>query len=189
MEIASQVPSDFADVAEETGEQNEEAKQQLARGKSHVFNFADHLDSQILQDSQGSPTRNDLEAESEQFTVEDKKLPFEPVATDEPETEDKIAEMESELKRLRLEKSQILAQKRIKLQAAFPGGMVQVDESLPFGTDTAETQEMPESAVQNLMEKFNTASAEVQKGPEKVPIATRQHLKFLISFWFGFHFA
>lgn len=187
MEIATQAPADVEDVAEEVLdeelEQNEEAKiPQLARGKSHVFYSNENdLDSQILPDSQGSPTRFDLAADSEQFTVEDKKLPFEPVATEEPETEAKIAEMETELKKLRLEKAQIAAHKRIKIQSAFPGGVVHVEESLPFGADTTETMEMPESAVENLMEKFNTASIEVQKGPATTPIATRQHLKFV--FW------
>ena len=181
MEIASQV---MAEPAEETGETEEleeqkdfEAKKaQLARGKSHIFHQADPWDSEILQDSQGSPGRFELVAGEEEFTAEDKKLPFEPVAADEPETEDKIAQMETELKRLRVEKLQLEASKRLKMESAFPD-VVQVDESLPFGTDSAETVQMPEGVMENLMERFNNASLEVEQTP-KPPVATRWHLNF-----------
>lgn len=108
----------------------------LARLKSQVFQPMEFPDSQML----------------EQSIVDDNKLPLDPASS--PGVSGKIAALEEELKNMRAKQLAL----RSKREAAFvTNEVVQVDDSLPYGKDTGDTLEMDEGAVQNLMDRFNTA--------------------------------
>ena len=127
------------------------------RGKSHVFDFVPQP-----QDSQDPNTPEasmeiEIDHEEEKRIAEDKKLPLHPLPKDEY-----IAELKEKINNLRKEQGD-LKSRRLARKAALEAAadkVINVDESLPYGRDTAETMDMGD--VDDLMQKFNRVEKDLE---------------------------
>lgn len=84
-----------------------------------------------------------------------------------------------------LEDARIELKARELAQELAKGDVIPVDESLPYGKDNADTLDIPAGEVENLMNKFNQVSAELElvskRESEDVPWPTGLNVKKIIS--------
>ena len=120
----------------------------IHKGKSHVFNFVPQ--PQDSQDPNTPEAAMEIDPEEEKKIAEDKKLPLHP-----PPTDMFSAELKKKIRDLRKEQKDLKSQKlaRESALADVAGKVINVEESLPYGRDTAETMDMGD--VDNLIQKFN----------------------------------
>ena len=126
----------------------------IQRGKSHVFNFVPQ--PQDSQDPNTPDASMEVDPEEEKRIAEDKKLPLHP-----PPTDMYISELKEKLRDLRKAQNDLKSRKlaREAALAAVADKVIEVEESLPYGRDTAETMDMGD--VDNLIQKFNQVEGDL----------------------------
>ena len=156
----------------------------LGRGKSHVFHASLHGGD---EDGDIPATQEDpkYEETDEQRIAQDKRLPLNPLGSP------NIAELEEKLKALKLMQRDMKAKKMVKQTLASAaadahGAVIEIEDTLPIGKDTADTMEYPDTAVQGLMDKFNAVEAQLEledTAPSDVGVPWQP----LVGIWFWVH--
>ena len=145
-------------VEHDEGEVNKAAASptdgKIQRGKSHVFNFVPQ--PQDSQDPNTPDASMEVDPEEEKRIAEDKKIPLHP-----PPTDMYISELKEKLRDRRKAQNDLKSRKlaREAALAAVADKVIEVEESLPYGRDTAETMDMGD--VDNLIQKFNQVEGDL----------------------------
>ena len=150
MELAEAAESAAGDVgAPSTDGTGSKQPVALSRGKSHVFSGP--VDASAVAQ---------YEESDEARIAQDKRLPLFPADGPSPSS---MAFLKAKLKELRQAHNALKSQRCAKDSVKTANGeVIHVEDSLPYGNDNAETLDMPNAALENLMDKFNAVEADLE---------------------------
>ena len=153
MELAEAAESAAEDLSDPSSDGTESHNPvALSRGKSLVF-------SGLVDAS----AESQYEESDEQRIAEDKRLPLFPDGGPSSTTMDSLKAKLKELRQAhKALKSKRCAKDVVASSTTGNDEVIQVEDSLPYGQDNAETMDMPAGALENLMEKFNAVEADLE---------------------------